>query len=528
MDEKRFLHSEFVYTDACSRMNQVERLPDGRLFTMACFCKSNSGGRFSKLPVAQYIMGRVSEDEGRTWKGPTFFYELPDTMPMTSLAETLIDRDGRIHAFFMRIANIAWNKASKTKGDITYLRMDDETGKNIIYKKIECLDRYTGSMNNVIQLESGRIVAPFSTLSGVEGSAFVSSVVYSDDAGDTWHASNDVAVISDETHIESGAVEPVVVQAAPGVLVMLIRTVLNRIWYAVSYDEGATWSQGKPTLIPSSNAPSVPLLLPDGRIVLSWNNVLGEPMHGVRYSFARQCLHAAVSNDGLKTLEGVRIVVRKRACDPDDLLNCYPFASLAGNGEFFLRPFSVNNDDVHWGDPQATLLRMRSEDLLDTEVENNFDEWITDCPVDEKGVRVRPTKDGVAYACVNFPYGVQGEINMTVEASAIPAGAKLLLSDCYLDRLTFLPEKRKDSHAEIIGKPYVEAELPGSGEWSITWDEDALTVTSAAGKQTISMKEWGRGFNHLTILFEGEGGEAFVRSFRMKAVRAGMKTGIEY
>ena len=96
MSEKRFLHCREIHTDATSRMNQVERLPDGRLFTMASFCKSNSGGRFSKLPVSQYVMGRVSEDEGKTWKGPTFFYELPDTMPMTALAETLIDREGRM------------------------------------------------------------------------------------------------------------------------------------------------------------------------------------------------------------------------------------------------------------------------------------------------------------------------------------------------------------------------------------------------------------------------------------------------
>lgn len=526
MSEKRFLHCREIHTDATSRMNQVEHLPDGRLFTMASFCKSNSGGRFSKLPVSQYVMGRVSEDEGKTWKGPTFFYELPDTMPMTALAETLIDREGRIHAFFMRIDSISWNKASQTKGDITYLRMDDEAGKGIIYKKIECLDRYTGSMNNMIQLASGRIVAPFSTLSGVQGSTFVSSVVYSDDAGDTWHASNDVTVISDETHLESGAVEPVVVQAAPGVLVMLIRTVLSRIWYSVSYDEGATWSQAKPTLIPSSNAPSVPLLLPDGRIILSWNNVLGEPMHGVRYSFARQCLHAAVSNDGLKTLEGVRIVVRKRACDPDELLNCYPFASLAGNGEFFLRPFSVNNDDVHWGDPQATLLRMRPDDLLETEVENSFDEWITDCPAGENGIRLEPTKDGVAYACVNFPYATAGEITLSADKNTAE-NVKVLFADSYLDRLTFLPEKKKGSHTEIIGEPYVESELPKGTGWHITWNAEELEITSGDQTRTVSMEEWGRGFNHMILLFEGDG-ELDVRAFHMKAASTGMKTGIEY
>ena len=270
----------------------------------------------------------------------------------------------------------------------------------------------------------------------------------------------------------------------------------------------------------------MPLKLPDVRILLACNDVLGEPMQGVRYSFARQCLHAAVSRDGLKTLEGVRMVVRKRACDPDDLLNCYPFASLAGEGEVFLRPFSVNNDDVHWGDPQSTLLRMRPDNLLETEMTDGFDEWVTDCPADAAGLLLRPTKGNVAYACVNFPYAEEGEILLSAEG-AIPAGAKLLLSDSYLDRLTFLPERRKNAHAGVIGKPYVEAELPEGGEWRVSWNGETMGIACGAKPRPVSLKEWGRGFNHMIILCEGEG-ELLIRSFRMKSVRAGMKTGIEY
>ena len=471
-------------------------------------------------------MGRVSEDEGKTWKTPTFVYELPDRDAMMILGEFIIARDGRIHAFFLRIYNISWG-ISGTSGDITYMRMDNEKGDNLIYKKIECLDRYTGSMNNLIQLESGRIIAPFSTISGAQGSVFVSSVVYSDDGGDTWAASNDVAVVSDETHLESGAVEPVVVRAAPGVLVMLIRTVLNRIWYAVSYDDGASWSASKPTRIPSSNAPSVPLRLADGRILLCWNNVLGEPMTGVRYSFARQCLHAAVSKDGLKTLDGVRVIVRKRSSDPDDQLNCYPLAADAGDGDVFLRVFSVNNDGVHWGDPQGTLLKLRPDDLPETEMTDRFEEWITDCPVNKDGLRLTPTKDGVAYACVNFPYAEEGEITLSAREVNVPSGMKVLLSDSYPDRLTFLPEKRTGDYAQRSRELTVEAALPGLGPWKLTWNREKLTVTSGSESCDVSLTEWNRGFNHMILLFEGDG-EAHIGSFRMTATQSGLKTGIEY
>ncbi len=526
MSEIRYLHCTPVCTDGVRRMNQVERLPDGRLFTIACFGKVNQGGRFSKEPVSQYIMGRVSEDEGMTWQGPTFFYELPETVPMVALAAFMIDRDGRIHAFFMRICNIDWHDTALLRGDISYMRMDDEKGRNLIYKKIDALDRYTGSMNNLIQLNSGRIVAPFSTIP-TGGGALVSSVVYSDNGGDTWRASNDVSVVNDDKNIESGAVEPVVVQAAPGVLVMLIRTVLDRIWYSVSYDEGETWCQARPTQIPSSNAPSVPLLLKDGRILLSWNDVLGEPMYANRSSYARQCLYAAISDDGLKTLKGVRMIGRKRTCDPDDVQNCYPFASHAANGEVFLRPFSVNNDGVHWGEPQGTLLRLRPDDLLEMELSDRFGEWVTDCPVDEAGIHMRPTKGNVAYACVNFPYATEGEITVRANQAIIPKNAKLLLSDCYLDRLTFLPEKRDNDHASVIGKPYVETELPVGGDWHITWNMEKLEIVSNVSTQSVSLTGWGRGFNHMILLFEGEG-ELDIRSFRMMALRTGMQTGIEY
>ena len=527
MDNNRFLHSELLYSDAVSHFNDVWRLPDGRLFTLGAPTKVNNGGHFSKEPVSTFVIGRVSSDKGRTWE-VSCFRQLPGETELTGLADFMVDRNGRIHAFFMHIYEISFETVAKCRGDITYMRIDNAEGDNMIYKKIDALDRYTGSMNNVIQLKTGRIIAPFSTISGVAGSAFTSSVVYTDDSGETWRASNDVAILSDETNVESGAVEPVVVEVKDGVLVMLIRTVLSCIWYAVSYDDGATWTQAKPTKIPSSNAPSAPVRMPDGRILLSWNNVLGEPMHGVRYSFARQCLMAAVSDDGLKTLNGVRTIVRKRADDPDNLLNCYPFCTIASDTEAFIRPFSVQNrDDVHWGDPQALLLRVRLDDLLDTGMHNSFPDWITDCECDETGIRMKPTVGGVAYANVNFPYAAEGRITLTSDG-VLPAGLRLLLSDCYLDRLTFLPEKRTGKYVDVIGKPYVEIEPSSSGTWQIAWNASELTLTSGGETRKVSLADWARGFNHLSILFEGEDTALNVTGFDMQCLRGGLETGIEY
>ncbi len=523
-NDSRTLHCTPIFSDSTTHLNNVRRLPDGRLMTFSLFGKCN----LNSHPESQVLMIRISEDEGKTWQYSGFLRELPEKFPRLYLGDFLIAASGRIHLFLYRIWNIDFGDAKKLKGDIVYVRMDDETGTNFIYRKIEALDRYTGSMNNFIQLPSGRLIAPFSTIADKEGSIFVSGILYSDDDGDTWQASNDVSVISDESNVESGAVEPVVVEAQPGVLVMLIRTVLKRLYYAVSYDEGATWSEARPTNLSSSNAPCVPLRMPDGRILLSWNNVQGFPMHGVRYSMARQCLHAAVSSDGLKTVRGIRIIVRKRAGDPDSVLNCYPFAEAANERELFLSPFSVQDrEKADWVDPQRTVLRLNPDVLEADSVQDNFDEWISDCRRTEDGFLLHPTADKTAYACVNFPYAGEGSVTLRVEGE-VPGTMKLLLSDCYIDRGTFLHNPATEKYREIVGKPYVELHPSVAGEWKICWDKERLTLTDALGTKEVSLADWPHGFNHMIFLFEGEGQSLTVTSFHMQAKQPFLDTGITY
>ena len=250
-------------------------------------------------------------------------------------------------------------------------------------------------------------------------------------------------------------------------------------------------------------------------------------MSGTRYSFARQCLHAAVSSDGLKTLYGVRTIVSKRSGDPDKVLNCYPFCGEAGGGDVFIRYFSVGNQEgAHWGDPQAVLLRLNPADLLASETRDEFDGWITDCPMDETGIHMKPTREGVAYACVNFPYAEEGSIRLRV-AGRPPKGTRLLLADSYLDRLSFLPSMQ-DDHAGALDGLFAELCPEAEGEWKLEWNRDRLLMTTAAGISELSLKDWRRGFNHLILLIEASDEVMDVTGFEMKAVAEGLKTGIEY
>ncbi len=527
MEEKRFMHCQHIYSDSMKRFNGVSRLPDGRLFTLSVNSKINRGSLFPKAPTTTLIYGRVSSDEGKTWAMSGFFYEMPEREAMFAPGDFLVADDGRIHIFLPRIYNITFRSAAELEGCIAYMRLDNEKGDGLYYKKIDCLDRYTGAVMNCIQTKNGRIMVPFSTVAGTSGSAFVSSVVYSDDGGETFFASNDVSIISDETHTESGAVEPVVVEVGDGVIVMLIRNVLNFIYYAVSYDNGATFSEARPTKIPSSNAPSVPIKLPNGRIVLSWNNALGQPMQGVRYSVARQCLHAAVSYDGLKTLEGVRMIIKKRAIDPDKVQNAYPWSVVKDENTVFVRPYTVDDAEcsLAW-EPEGFLLAVEPDALTANEMTDSFDEWVTDCEVTKEGIKLSPTVQDTAYACVNFPYAKSGEITLKAEGN-IPDNMRILLSDCYLDRASFIMSEDEYSYESVLGAHFTEITPTASGEWHIAWDKEQVTLTTNASTECYARKDKTGGFNHVIVFFKDKG-EVMISDFRMKAYETGLSTGIEY
>ena len=330
MEERKHQHSTFLCTDALGNLQWVERLPDGRLFSLMEHGKPN--GPRCAAPCSQYLFGRISADGGKTWGKPYLLYEWPDPDTAWCVQGWKSDRDGRIHIFASAITVYNYQK-NELEGHIAYIRFDSFRGENPLYSDIPTLYRYTGSLNNLIEAESGRLVVPFSTY--MDGK-FVSNTIFSDDCGVSWRASNDVVITDTETNCESGAVEPVIAEVKPGVLIMLIRTVLNRLWYAVSYDGGESWNAPKPTALPSSNAPATLQKLPDGRIFLAWNDCLGHPMGSVRYSSARQCLHAAISDDGLRTVHGARIIAKKVIGDRNDVHNAYPTTAMANEKEIQL------------------------------------------------------------------------------------------------------------------------------------------------------------------------------------------------
>jgi hypothetical protein len=212
-----------------------------------------------------------------------------------------------------------------------------------------------------------------------------------------------VKLVDDETNCESGAVEPVVAEVEIGTLVMIIRTVKNYFYYAISRDGGESWSAAMPTRIPSSNAPATLQKLPDGRVFMAWNDCLGHPMHSVQYSAARQCLHGAISDDGLRTLHGIRILAKKVKEDKDSVMNCYPTTSMASDGEILLKHIEVDGKDgSSWRAVSGYLVRLDPSFLMETQVQDNWMEWVTSQPVSEDGIRFSEIEENAAYAIGNL------------------------------------------------------------------------------------------------------------------------------
>ena len=546
---QKYQHCELLYEDGTNNITRTVQLDDGSLFTLVTL--SRQLRNMGTYPKHQFVFSRRSFDGGITWSMPYPLFEIPDTTAYVRAMPFLISKKRYLHVFLIRIKVYDFEK-NNFEGDILHARMDNISGKNLSIQKIECLDRYTGALNNLIQLKNGRIVVPFSTLDQ-ESKTFISNTIYSDNEGITWDVSNDISIISEETHIESGAVEPVITEVEENKLVMIIRTVLGSFYYSVSYDGGEIWSTAKKSEIKSSNAPAVLQKMNDGRILISWNNCNGAPMRGVRYSMARQCLHAAISDDGLKTLKGCRVIVKKEKGDPDGVLNCYPYASTSLKNEALIKLITVEGkDEENWIEPNAKLIKLPVDFLEETEFYDDFkdgsDNWVTDYNSteiinfeSEKALCIKATSNSNGYAMINFPYGQKGRIDIPYETSSDFVSAQLILSDNYIDQSSFNLDKDANQHIKYIKENYISIDIMGiessqdtlvigkdcGGRIIIKWDCSAGLVV--VNDREVTIPPSFKGFNYAGIVVTGGFEQSItLKEFKEKSEMAWLKTGIDY
>lgn len=429
------------------------RLPDGTVMGIGQRSPDAAG-------EPQTISARYSNDNGATWDEPKTLCPAPSGPGAWSLTQSLVDRDGEVHAFFMIApadgAIVDRGEAERplvgellsARIDIGYLRSLD--GRTRWSKPKVLWVGYTGALNSVIQMESGRILLPFSYLTkrswdnrgeGLAAFTFMgqynSTLIYSDNGGETWSLGTDLLTPVPDIVSAYGAVEPVVVQLADGRVWNLIRTQNGRFWESFSAD-GAAWSEPKPSSILSSDSPAGLVRLSDDRIVLFWNNCLRYP-----YAYGgRQVLHAAISADSGRTWRGFREVGR------DPFRNEAP-PQAQDYGTAYPMPMLANDDQVIFvsGQGKGRVMRKSLDPawLYETQQSSDFvqraEEWSTfgakgaeivphpDDP-SRNALQIRKTDPGWPAAAVwNFPAGGTGRLRLRLCVQPGSQGALVALTD---------------------------------------------------------------------------------------------------
>ncbi|MGC9316443.1 MAG: sialidase family protein [Armatimonadota bacterium] len=445
---------EAVATGVDHRMFIV-RLPDGRL--MGAFHRTVEG--------APEAAARFSSDHGLTWSEPQSLVELPAEGGACSVAEALIDRDGEVHLFLLKWAEVGDATPEETGAD-TVGNLEGYHGRRLDIWHSRSSDGrsrwsqprmiwmgYTGALNSVIQLDSGRILLPFSEAQPArsfgdpgEGlvvwthmGTFASTAIYSDDGGETWQACPERLFAPTPSIVHGyGADEPVVIQLGNGRVWMLMRTQLGHFWQSHS-EAGARWTPAHPTDIVSSDSPAGIVRLDDGRIVLLWNNCQRFP-----YAFGgRHVLHAAISDDEGQSWRGYREVARdpKRFEPPPsrgDFGTAYPFPAVTGDGHVI---FCTGQ-----GAGRVQLKRLDPAWLLETEAASDFgpnaeEQWHffgtrgvalveSDDAASGRLLRImKPQADWPAAAVWNFPAGRRGEMHLRLRVNEGCGGLRICLTD---------------------------------------------------------------------------------------------------
>jgi len=398
-----------------------------------------------------YVVCRSSKD-GSVWSEESIVFS-----GISGLSEALIDIDGEVHLFSImepdgKSIGFEGEENRPLVGELIDSRLDiwyvrSHSGRTEWSEPRMIWKGYTGALNSVIQTRTGRIILPFSYAKdrtwanrgdGFKEFTFVgqfdSTVIYSDDAGDTWKQSNDLSIQTPDIVSAYGAVEPVVLELDDCIW-MLIRTQLGRFYESRSTD-GEIWSRPKPTPIISSDSPAGLVRLSDGRIVLLWNNCLRYP-----YAYGgRQVLHGAVSADNGKTWIGYREIARDR-------LRNLPPPPTGDHGTAYPFPIVTKDDKVVFrtgqGQGRVEIKLMDPAYLYQTHQQTDWslelDDWsiygtngveLVDTP--EPALSIQRVDDEYPSAAVwNFPMGFSGKIEIEITMQPGCSGLNIGLTDHY-------------------------------------------------------------------------------------------------
>lgn len=390
------------------------------------------------------LVARTSRDNGTTWGEIETLAPLPKDDMGWGSPEPLADQDGELHVIYLK-----GRKKTPSGLDIDIWHAKSSDGRTKWPPPRRIWEGYTGSLNSVLQMKSGRIVLPFSYMTkrtwGNRGTGFDAftymgtfdcTVIYSDDHGATWQESKTPLKVTAPDLGTYGAIEPVIVELKDGRVWMLLRTQHGRFYESFSRD-GANWSKPQPTRILSSDSPAGLARLDDGRIVLFWNNCLRFP-----YAYGgRHVLHGAISADDGKSWRGFREIARnpKRHDPPPptgDHGATYPIPCTVNDGKIITTTGLPRPNFNLFVDPAWLYETSQADDFRD-----GLEKWsvfgvkgveLVPHPQDaaRKVLALRKTDaDWPAGAVWNFPGGLSGNLRVRLALQPGFGGARIGITD---------------------------------------------------------------------------------------------------
>jgi len=415
----------------------------------------------SDAEVNRLIRAR-STDHGRTWSQPEVLRQLR----VRGGTIALLDRRGEVQLFVLALRTQGEGRriAIDRFIDIWQLRSSKERKQWSEPQRI--FEGYVGSVQGALQLRRGRIVLPFAywvagLAQGPPTGANVTTVVYSDDDGQSWKQSAAKLTAPCQAGYNGsnyGAIEPTILELKDGRVWMLMRTQTGFLYESFSQD-GVEWSEARPSRFHSSNSPAFLLRLPDNRIVLFWNNCeMPARMDGEGVYGGRDVLHAAISNNEGRSWRGFREVYRDPARNntpprKGDRGTAYPFAVVAKDGRVAL----VSGQ----GGGRRGLVLLDPQWLLQTQESDDFSGGLEDwCTFKAFGpakgwwrdrvsgaeLTSHPTKPGAKVlhlgkpddkpadgAVWNFPRGREGTLKLRLKLNEGFGGVGVALLDRFFD-----------------------------------------------------------------------------------------------
>jgi len=476
-------------------------------------------GKMLVVPGGDFVMFRVtggndeslleslrSPDCGLSWPDSSALRELPGTG--WAGVQPVLDRDGEVHLFIPRWRNREGETPAVDRFiDIWHMRSRKTWTEWSEPQRI--FEGYVGSIQNAVQLESGRIVLPFARwvggrLSAPPTGSNVTTTVFSDDGGESWTLSGAALTAPCYANYNGnnyGAVEPVILQLSDGRVWMLVRTQTGFLYESFSPD-GEHWSELMPTRFHSSTSPAFLVRTGDGSTALFWNNCQMPPrVDGAGVYGGRDAIHAAVSGDEGKTWSGFREVYRDPARNETppkrgDRGTAYPYAVLMQDGRIALltgqgggRRGLIHIDPL-W------LKRTTAEDRFETGLERwsvfkafgpASGWWRDRVPgarlvehPDKPGAKLlhvrRPDEKPADGAVWNFPTGRRGRLMLRLMIPEGSGGASIALGDRFFNPTGDDGERFALFRLSIAG----DGSLPGGYsvpeeeffELTLEWDAD--------------------------------------------------------